>query len=84
VVKVLNRYLYIKFIIMEKKKKFQDVDITTEEMEIMQIDIMNGIKKEDSRVKLDTKYKSDFWDEVLDDINENVINKPNTILDIRP
>jgi len=69
---------------MEKKKKFQDVDITTEEMEIMQIDIMNGIKKEDSRVKLDTKYKSDFWDEVLDDINENVINKPNTILDIRP
>jgi len=53
VVKVLNRYLYIKFIIMEKKKKFQDVDITTEEMEIMQIDIMNGIKKEDSRVKLE-------------------------------
>ena len=62
------------------EEKFKDVEIGTDEMNIMLVEISLGVKKERSKLKM-TPYMSDFWDK----LEKEIKNMPKgAILDIIP
>lgn len=57
------------------------VQITTDQMDTMQVEIVSGVKKENSSLQPMTDYMSDFWDGLVVEINNMGAG---AVLDLRP